>query len=134
MNAPQITMSKRKRAQIEEALRRQISQTVLYELADPRLGFVTVTEVEVARDLKSAKVSVRVRGDEKVRAETLEALTHARGHIQEKISKNLPLRFTPVLTFKLDEKAQKEADVERTLRETEKGEIGIEEIDRELGE
>lgn len=126
-------MSKRKQAQIEEALRREISRIVLYELSDPRIGFLTVTQVEISRDLRNAKVSVRIRGDEKVRSESLAALTHARGHIQEKISKRLPLRWTPVLSFGLDEQAEKDAELTKTIENTRQADVPLDEIDEALG-
>ncbi len=89
----------RKQEEISELLRRQISRIVLCELSDPRIKFVTITRVDVAGDYRSAKVYVTVRGPESDLNRTLEALMHAKGHVQGLIASRAKLRYTPVLTF-----------------------------------
>jgi ribosome-binding factor A len=95
-------MNPRKKKRTEELLRREISNICLYELRDPRVGFFTVTQVELAEDQRSAKVSIVVRGAEDEVSRTLSTLRNARGYIQALVAKRLPLRYTPVLSFRED--------------------------------
>ncbi len=101
-------MATRKQKEISELLRREISSIILHELSDPRMGFVTVTRVEVASDYRSAKVYATVRGPGEELRRTLDALTHARGHIQALVADRIKLRHTPVLQF-IEDKALLEA-------------------------
>lgn len=80
---------------------------VLHELQDPRLGFVTLTEVRMSGDLKIAKVYVSVYGTEEEEAESLEALRHAVGYLRREIGRRLPLRYTPELRFEPDRTIQR---------------------------
>jgi ribosome-binding factor A len=92
-------MNERKKKKIEELLRRELSMIILYELKDPRPGFITLTRVELSEDQRSAKVRLTVRGtDDEVRT-TLRALEHARGYVQALVGRRLKLRYTPVLKF-----------------------------------
>ena len=125
-------MNNRKIAQVQEALKREISKVVLYELADPRIGFMTITQVKLSRDLRSAEVSVSIRGDDAVRTATLSALAHARGHVQEKIAKRLPMRFTPMLGFVIDERIAKGLLLTKTMEEARRADDGLDQIDEEL--
>ena len=98
-------------------LRRQISNIILYELNDPRMGFVTVTGLELAGDSQSAKVFVTVRGREADVNKTLEALRHARGHIQGLVGDRLDLRHTPILQFLEDKELAEALRVDRLIDE-----------------
>lgn len=95
-------MNPRKKRRTEELLRREISNICLYELRDPRVGFFTVTQVELAEDQRSAKVLLTVRGSEEEVERTIATLRNARGYVQAQVAKRLPLRFTPVLSFEED--------------------------------
>lgn len=108
-------MASRKQAEINELLRREISNIILYELGDPRTGMVTITRVEVAGDYRSAKVFITVRGDEKDVRRTLRALAHARGHIQALIADRIKLRWTPVLEFFEDKELVEALRIEKLL-------------------
>jgi len=96
-------MLTRKQKEVSELLRRELSNILLYELNDPRMGFTTVTRVEAAKDLQSAKVYITVHGTEEDLNKTLKGVEHARGYIQHLIGERLPIRFTPVLEFMEDE-------------------------------
>lgn len=96
-------MPTRKQKEVSELLRRELSGILLYELNDPRMGFVTVTRVETAKDLQSAKVFITVRGSEQELEDTLQGLEHARGYVQHLVGERLPIRYTPVLEFLEDE-------------------------------
>ncbi len=105
-------MDPRKKRRIEELLRRELSTIVLYELKDPRMGFTTITRVELSGDQRSAKVRLTVRGEAEETVRTLEALKHARGYVQRLIGDRLQLRYTPVLTFEEDVEVRDAAHME----------------------
>ena len=83
------------RQRLADALRDEIVATLEGELGDPRIGLVTVSEVRLAPDGKSAHVLVAVAGDEKEAARTLEGLEAARGYIRHEIRERLRLRHDP---------------------------------------
>lgn len=105
---------------MEEALRRELSSVILYELKDPRINFVTVTRVELSADLRTARGYISILGDEALKNKTLKALEHARGHIQSVVGKRLGIKHTPVLTFCLEESAEKGLHVSRLIEEISK--------------
>ncbi len=87
---------------VNESLRQVISEAV-GDLADPRLGFLTVTGVECTPDFDQAVVYVQVLGDETARRRGLEGLEHARGALQERIAREVRVRRIPRLSFAYDE-------------------------------
>jgi len=86
---------------VNEALREVISEG-LSELADPRIGFVTVTEVRASPDLRHAVVFVSVLGSERRRKRALEGLGSSRGVLQARVNQELRLKRTPQLAFQYD--------------------------------
>jgi ribosome-binding factor A len=86
---------------VNESLRQVLSEALL-ELKDPRIGFVTVTGVDTAPDLRQAKVYVSVLGSEKKRSASMASLDRAHGVLQSRISRELRLKRTPTLTFEYD--------------------------------
>lgn len=86
---------------------REASKIVLYELNDPRMGFVTVTRATITPDLKLARIYVSILGDKKQRALTLHALEHAHGFIQRTLGHRLEIRCTPEVIFVMDETVEK---------------------------
>ena len=86
------------------------------KIKDPRLGFVTVTEVRVTGDLQQATVYYTVLGDEQEQRDTAAALASARGHIRSEVGRQLGLRLTPSLEFSADNVPETAADLERALR------------------
>jgi ribosome-binding factor A len=101
---------------VDEALREVVAATVT-ELSDPRLGFVTVTGVETAADLRTAKVFVSVLGDETERDATLDALRSSHGVIQARIAGEMRMRRTPTLTFHYDDTIEKGVRISHLLDE-----------------
>lgn len=97
----------------------ELSEVVLRKLKDPRIGFVTVTGVDVAPDLKQARVYFSVLGGEKEKGQTQRALEHAAGFLQHEIAVALKLRFTPKLSFHLDESIEEGQRIESILRDLE---------------
>ena len=110
-------MATRKQQEIAELLRRQVSNIALYELRDPRVGFVTVTRLELAGDFRSAKVYVMIRGSRADVSKSLGALKHARGRIQGLIGDRLKLRYTPLLEFVEDKELGQALRVDRLIDE-----------------
>ncbi len=95
-------MTSRRQRQVAELLHQEISQLIQYRTQDPRLGFVTVTDVEVSPDLSYAKVYVTVLGDETDVQSTLAGLESATGYFRHELGQSLKLRYVPKLVFKID--------------------------------
>jgi len=110
-------MSSRRTAKVAEAVREQVSTTILFGLKDPRVKNVTVTRVEVSPDLRNAKVYVSVMGDEKAQRLTLKGLESARGFLQAKLAERVKIRYTPILHFQLDQGVKRSIEASRLLRE-----------------
>jgi ribosome-binding factor A len=100
---------------IAETLREEIAQIVGYELEDPRLTAVTVTEVRVADDLRDASVYVTVAGDEQEHLKALRALQHAAPYVRKQLGFALNLRHTPALHFVRDTVEEKASRVDTLL-------------------
>jgi ribosome-binding factor A len=100
---------------VNEVLREVISAVVSGELADPRLGFVTVTGVEASGDLRTAKVFVSVLGDATERDATLDALRSSHGVIQSRIAAETRMKRTPTLTFHYDDTIEKGVRISHLL-------------------
>jgi ribosome-binding factor A len=104
-------------ARVAEAIREVVSETILFELRDPRVKSVTVTRAEVSGDLQHAKVYVSIMGTDKEQQLTMHGLRHAAGFIQSKLAQRLQTRFTPVLTFVLDEGVKRSIEMTRLINE-----------------
>lgn len=85
-------------------------------LKDPRIGFVTITDVKVSDDLKYAQVFYSVLGDHQVREETAKVLEIARGFLQRDLANTLRLRFTPRLSFLLDSSLEEGMKIDGIIR------------------
>jgi ribosome-binding factor A len=110
-------MSSRRTAKVAEAVREQVSTSILFELKDPRVRNVTVTRVEVSSDLRNAKIYVSVMGDERMQQLSMRGLESARGFLQAKIAERVQLRYTPILHFHLDQGVKRSIEASRLLRE-----------------
>jgi ribosome-binding factor A len=100
---------------VNQLIREEISHLVQRELKDPRLGFVTVTEVDVSKDLRTAKVYVSVLGPESDWQGSLQALESARGFIRNWLVPRLRLRTVPHLTFHPDRSMAHAAHIQTVL-------------------
>lgn len=100
---------------VDEAVREVLSDAIATEVKDPRVGFVTVTAVDTAPDLRHAKVFISVLGDAPVRARSLDGLRSAHGYLQRRVAAELRLKHTPTLTFVYDDTAERAARMERLL-------------------
>jgi ribosome-binding factor A len=102
---------------VDEAMREVLSDAITSGLKDPRIGFVTVTAVDTAPDLRHANVWVSVLGDETQRQLTLDGLRSAHGPLQRAVAAQLRLKHTPQLDFVYDDTAERAARLERILAE-----------------
>ncbi|WP_407307820.1 30S ribosome-binding factor RbfA [Desulfosporosinus sp. SB140] len=110
-------MSKHRPNRLAETLKEEISQLILVELKDPRIGFVTVTSVDVANDLAHAKVYVSVMGSEEEAKASLDTLNRAAGFIRSEIGKRVRLRHAPAIVFVNDPSIQHGAHIAKLLRD-----------------
>ncbi|MBA2873948.1 30S ribosome-binding factor RbfA [Thermaerobacillus caldiproteolyticus] len=88
---------------VGEQMKKELSDIIGRKLKDPRIGFVTVTDVRVTGDLQQAKVYISVLGDEEQRQNTLKGLAKAKGFIRSEIGQRIRLRKTPEIYFEIDE-------------------------------
>lgn len=96
-------MQDRRLRRVEELIRQKIASTLLRDLQDPRLGFVTVTKVKVDKELQHCEVFWSVLGDEKDRAVHERLLSHAAGYVQREVAAILETRTMPRVHFVFDE-------------------------------
>lgn len=96
---------------VGEQIQRELAVLIQQELKDPRLGMLTISAVEVSKDMSMAKVFVTVFNEAQDRAKTLEALQHAAGFLQHELGRNLSLRSIPKLRFVYDESIVRGAEL-----------------------
>jgi len=92
----------RRAERLAEEIREQVARMIASDLKDPRIGFVTVTRVELAHDLGHVRVHVGVLGGEAERRKTLAALQQASGFVRRELGKRLRIRHTPEIDFRYD--------------------------------
>lgn len=111
-------MSIKRLGRISEEIKRIVSNAIMTELKDPRISPMTsVTEVEVTRDLRYAKIYISVLGDESNKEETLKGLESGKGFIRKEIGENLNLRYTPEPLFYLDKSIEHGFKISKLLNE-----------------
>lgn len=102
---------------VAEEIKREMGQILQQELCDPRLGFTTITRVELASDLRFARIFFSVYGNEKQWKDTAEALTHASGFIRRTLGERLELRFVPEIVFASDHSSEYSIIIEKQLEQ-----------------
>ncbi|MEO5918598.1 MAG: 30S ribosome-binding factor RbfA [Candidatus Limnocylindrales bacterium] len=102
---------------IDELLRQEIGAIITRDIADPRVGFVTITDVETTRDLSHASVSVSVIGTAEERKEALRALAHAMPFIRRELGSRIQMRRIPELHVKADETLERGTRILRLINE-----------------
>ncbi len=115
---------------IDELLRQEIGQALQRDLADPGIGFATVTKVETSPDLSHARVWFSVIGSEEQRKETFAALRRAMPYVRRGLGGKLSLRRIPELDVRLDESVERGTRVLRIINELEAGRLPEEDLKR----
>jgi ribosome-binding factor A len=109
-------MTSRRLQKAAEAIREVVGMAILADLKDPRIRDVTVTYVEVAPDMRQAKVHVSVMGDESKQQLSLRGLQNAAGFLQSKVAKRIDTRYTPRLVFVLDLGVKRSIEISQILQ------------------
>ena len=112
-------MKQQRLSRIDHEMQRVLGTLITQELRDPRMGFTTVTRVEVTQDLRFAKVFVSVIGDRHVARQTMDALNGAAKFLRGELGHQIDLRYTPELTFVEDRTTERAIELSKTLREAE---------------
>ncbi len=115
-------MQGRRIDRVGSLIKMELGRLFLSRVKDPRLGFVTVTHVDISPDMKSARVYYSVLGDEKVKAESQKVLEKSAGFLQKEIAVHLKLRFTPKLQFRFDDTLDRGLEIDRLLYDLKKKE------------
>ena len=113
-------MSAERMRRVNEAMREVLSDAFTHDLKDPRVGFVTVTDVKTSPDLRHARVFVSVLGDAAAVEDSLAGLQSAHGFLQGRVASELRLKNTPTLQFFHDDTAVRAQRVERLLHDVER--------------
>lgn len=110
-------MSNIRANRVAEQIKKELGDILTQKIKDPRVGFVTVTDVEVTGDLQQATVFFSVLGNDEKKEETFEGLSKAKGFIRSEIGKRIRLRKTPEITFEFDEAIEYGNRIETILRQ-----------------
>jgi ribosome-binding factor A len=110
-------MKQHRLARVAEVVREVASETILFELRDPRVKNVTVTRAEVSADLQHAKVFVSIMGTPQEQKLCMYGLKNSAGFVQSKLGNRLKTRFTPVVAFVLDQGVKNSIEISRLINE-----------------
>lgn len=105
---------------VAEQMKKEIGDLLNRKLKDPRVGFVTVTDVALTNDLQNATVYVSVLGDEEEKEASVEGLNKAKGFVRSEVGNRIRLRKTPEIVFKFDEAHEYGNRIEEILRDLDK--------------
>lgn len=126
--------SYRRMDRVDELLKAEISRVIREDVADPRVGFVTVMDVETSPDLRNARVFVSVLGGEEREEEAIEALRRASGYMRSLVGEVVRLKYLPELRFEVDRTVKRAARIESLIEEVrEEREEGEEETEPDDG-
>lgn len=109
----------RRTNRLEESIREEVANLIASGLKDPRIGFVTVTGVQLTADLRHVRIKVGVLGDQKARETSLAGLRQAAGYVRRELGKRLRMRLTPEVSFEYDKGLDATDRVARLLDEVE---------------
>lgn len=111
----------RRTERIAAVIKEEVSRVLEKKVVDLRIGFMTITDVEVSSDLKCATIFVSTYSEGKEKCETIDGLRDASSYIRRKIGKKLCLRYLPRLAFKIDDSIEKGARIEGALKQIKDG-------------
>ena len=113
-------MSELRVAKASELIKQEMSQMLLYEVKDPRIGFVTITDVTMTKDLREATVYVSIMGNDKQIEDTWSGLNSSLGFIRREVGHRIRLRVTPELKFVLDKSLDYSEHIQKLLLQIER--------------
>jgi len=102
---------------VGEQMKKELGEIISKKIKDPRIGFITITDVHVTGDLQQATVYISVLGDEEQKADTLKGLAKAKGFIRSEIGQRIRLRKTPEISFEFDESISYGNRIESLLKQ-----------------
>jgi ribosome-binding factor A len=102
---------------VELRVKDEVSKIIITKLKDPRVGFVTVTAVEMTADLKSAQIFISVMGTQSQKTETISSLNDASKYIRAEMNQRIKLRYSPSITFRLDDTIDRAIRIGRILED-----------------
>ena len=105
---------------LQELIKQETSKMLLYDIKDPRIGFVTVTDVEMTGDLREAKIFVSIMGNDEQIKDTMQGLQSALGFVRREIGKRIRLRFTPEISFAPDKSLDYSEHIQKILLQIER--------------
>lgn len=105
---------------LQEFLKAELSQIIQQELNDPRIGFVSITDVEASEDLRHARVFVSVLGGDEAKEQTMAGLYSAQGYIRGEVARRMRTRYTPEIAFRLDQSIERGTRVVSLIRDVTK--------------
>lgn len=115
-------MSYRRSERVGDLIKEEVASMILHGgIKDPRIGFVTITRVDLTPDLKEARVYFSQIGSEKDRARSADGLNSASGYIRRHLAKSLDLRHIPKVTFFFDESLEYAERIERVIKDMKEG-------------
>ncbi len=114
-------MSSRRRQQVGDLIRDEVSEILSYEMKDPRLGMVSITRAEMSPDLRYATLHTSVYGTEEEQEATLQALSGASGYIRRLLAPRLRIRHIPTIRFRLDHSMEHADQITRMLNDIQPG-------------
>ena len=113
-------MTRQRPERFQEALRQEISLIVQNEIKDPRLGFITITKVDLTKDLRYARVYFSVLGKDADKNKALKGLNSAKGYIKGLVADRIKLRFMPEISFKIDDTLENTQHIYELLNKLER--------------
>ncbi|MCX8092860.1 MAG: 30S ribosome-binding factor RbfA [Candidatus Goldbacteria bacterium] len=116
-------MNEIRKKRLESLLKREIGMILLREIKDPRIHFVTVTDVSMTNDYKIAHIYVSIMGDEKEKENNLRGLQNAAGFIRKLVGESIKIRYNPELIFKIDDSFEKQNKILKILKEIEENKL-----------
>ena len=124
-------MAGERQARLADRIRVILAERLEKGLRDPRLGFVTITDVRVTGDLQNASIFYTVLGDQEAQADTAKALESAKGIIRSEVGKQTGIRLTPTIEFILDAVPETAALLDSALLEARRRDAELEKVRRE---
>ncbi|MEK6591212.1 MAG: 30S ribosome-binding factor RbfA, partial [Nitrospinota bacterium] len=112
-----VHMQFKRSERVSELMREEISSILMRELKDPRIGFITLTRIELTQDLRNAKIFVSIMGGEDEKKNTMKGLESASGFIKWELRKRLRLKIIPEIIFKIDTSIEHSDKISRILGE-----------------